>query len=165
MVELLLLAALVMAVVAGMRYGKPVVLDAPLIIHQAGRYHITLAPQLHQARTFIENIAGQFADSQSQAGDTPTLYFEVHFCDAPEQKNICLLAVALRDGVLYFQGINPQPSSPRGDSRLKNLREFSEAVLLHHPFAKPVDMQTVEELWRTVEDVAQQSKISVHVLQ
>ena len=79
----MLLVALVAAVAMGMRHGKPVVLDNPIIVHQAGQYHITLAPQL----------------------------------------------------------------SPRdGDSHLKNLREFSEAVLLHHPLAEPVNMQTMDKL-------------------
>lgn len=73
----------------------------PIIVHQAGQYHITLAPQL----------------------------------------------------------------SPRdGDSHLKNLREFSEAVLLHHSLAEPVNMQTMGKL-QHIEDIAHQSKIDIRVLQ
>lgn len=160
MIELVILAILVVLVVAGMHYGRPA---APVIIARPGQYHITLAPQLHQTRIFIEDIAARFTDPNNRTGDTPTLYFEVHLREMAEQGDTCLLAVALRGGMLYFQGINPRASSR--DGRLRELREFSGAVLLHHPLLGTVVMQTVESLQRAVEDAARQAGITLHPLQ
>lgn len=164
MVELFILAAIVALVVLALRSGRRVVLDEPLIIDHPGKYHITLAPQLQHARTFIESIAGRFADSGHQAGDTPTLHFEVHPAGVKREVGNYLLAVALRSGVLYFQAINPQPSLRNGDSQLKNLREYSEAVLLYHPLVQQADRKTMDRLRHAVEDAAHQSNIDVRVL-
>jgi hypothetical protein len=63
MVELPLLIIIVILIVLAMRRGKRVVLESPVIIQRSGQYHITLAPQLGGAQTFIEKIAGQFSQS------------------------------------------------------------------------------------------------------
>ena len=68
MVELFLLTLLVTLVVLVIRRGKPVVLDNPLIIQRPGQYHITLAPQLDRAQTFIEQISARFALSHPPQG-------------------------------------------------------------------------------------------------
>lgn len=159
--ELLLLATLIALVILTIRRGKPVVLDNPLIIQRSGRYHITLAPQLNRAQTFLENIAKQFAESGSQAGDTPVQCFEVQDLDA----SCYLLAVALRGGMLYFQAINPQPLLRDADSHLKTLRDFSEAVLELHPLVPPTDDHAAGLLRDAVESAARPLKIAVKILQ
>ena len=164
MVELFILAVIVALVGLSLRRGKRVVLDDPLIIQCPGQYHITLAPQLHHARTFIESIAGRFADSLHHAGDTTTLCFEVHPTVLKREEDIYLLAVALRGGMLYFQAIPSQHLLREDGSQLKMLQKFSEAVLLYHPVAELADKETVDKLQRTVEDAAHQSNIDVRVL-
>jgi len=166
MFELFLLILLVTIIVLSIRSGKSVVLDEPIIIHRPGQYHITLAPQLNLAQTFIEQIAKQFALSYSPQGNIPSQYFEVRDPQASAQGGTCyLLAIAWRGGMLYFQAINPQPSLHNAEGHLKTLREFSEAVLALHPLTEPVDAAEAEHLRATVDWVANQSMITVKILE
>lgn len=159
--ELFILALLVTIVVFSIRGGKRTVLDAPVIIHHPGQYHITIAPQLSCAQPFIEQIAAQFALSHPPQGDLPSLYFEVRDPQVLDQGETCyLLAIARRGGILYFQAINPPPLR-NTDSYLKALRAFSEAVLALHPFKTPIDMSGAEQLRAIVDSVASQSNISL----
>lgn len=164
--ELLLTITIVTLIVLTIRRGRPVVLDNPVIIQRPGQYHITLAPQLNRAQTFIEHIAKKFIQAHPQQGDLPSQYFEVRdptvFANG---ESAYLLAVSLRDGMLYFQAINPQPLIYDADSDYKTLSEFSEAVLKHHPLTNPVDEQWAEKLRRSVGTVADQLNISVQPLQ
>ena len=115
--ELFLLILLVTIILWSIRSGKSVVLDEPIIIHRPGQYHITLAPQLKRAQTFIEQIAKQFALSPAPPGDLPSLYFEVRDPQVFAEGQTCyLLAVAWRGGMLYFQAINPQPLRADADT-------------------------------------------------
>lgn len=153
MIELFLLVLLVTVIVLSIRSGARI--EEPAIIHKPGQYHITLAPQLTPAQSFIEQIAGQFLSSQLPHGDLVSLYCEVR--DPSAQKY--LLAIAWRGGMLYFQAIMP-PNDP--DSYLNTLREFSEAVLVLHPAVESVGK--VDSLRAAVDAVATQSNIIVRVL-
>ena len=164
-VELFLLALLIGLVVLVIRGGKPVVLDNPLIIQSPGQYHITLAPQLDRAQTFIEQIAAQFVQSHPPQGELPSRFFEVRDRNVlAEGKNFYLLAAAYRGGMLYFQAINPQPLLGDADSHLKQVREYSEAVLALHPLVHPAERDEIDKLRSAVEMAAQQLNISVKTL-
>lgn len=154
MYELLILGLLVTIVVAVLRGGKPV---EPLIVHSTGRYHITLAPQLGHQQAFLEQIAGQFSLGRSPHGDLPAQYYEVTASGsggAPEAAY--LLAISLRKGTLYFQAIVSPPSGDAA-SRLKSLRDYSEAVLAQLPVVDPADASDLEALRAAVPMVALQS--------
>lgn len=164
--ETLLVLTLVTLVVLTIRRAKPVVLDNPVIIQRSGQYHITLAPQLNRAQTFIEQIAKQFTQLHSPESDLPTQYFEVRDPGVFAQGESCyLLAISLRGGVLYFQAINPQPLLHDADSHYKTLREFSGAVLHHHPLSESADELWMEKLRGAVDTIAGQLKIAVKILQ
>lgn len=164
--ELLLLITLVTLVVLTIRRARPVVLENPVIIQRPGQYHITLAPQLNRAQTFIEQIAKQFTQLHPPESDLPTQYFEVRDPKVFSRgQSSYLLAIALRGGVLYFQAINPQPLLRDADSHYKTLREFSESVLQHHPLSEPADELGGEKLRVSVDTIAGQLKIAVKALQ
>jgi hypothetical protein len=164
-VELFLLVLLIGLVVLVIRGGKPKVLDKPLIIQSPGRYHITLAPQLDRAQNFIEQIAGQFAQSHPPQGELPGQFFEIRDPDVPAQEGkLYLLAVSYRGGLLYFQAIIPQPLLRDSDSNLKQVREFSEAVLALCPLEHPAGGNEADKLRKAVEMAAQQLKVSVKPL-
>jgi hypothetical protein len=164
--ETLLVLTLVTLIVLTIRRAKPVILDNPVIIQRPGQYHITLAPQLNRAQTFLEQIAKQFIQLHPPEGDLPTQYFEVRDPKVFSQGESCyLLAVALRGGMLYFQAINPQPLIHDADCHYKTLHEFSEAVLQHHPLSKPADEPEAEKLSVAVDRVASQLQITVKALQ
>lgn len=165
MFELFLLIIIVTLVVLMIRGGKRVKLESPVIIQRPGQYHITLAPQLSGAQTFIEKIAGQFTQSHPLGGDLPTQYFEVSDPKVFSQGgSFYLLAIALRGGVLYFQAVNPMPLLNDADSHYKTLREFSEAVLQNHPVLEPADGQWAEKLRLAVDTIAGQLQIVVKTL-
>jgi len=164
-VELFLLVLLIGLIVLVIRGGKHEVLDNPLVIQSPGQYHITLAPNLDGAQPFIEQIVGKFAQSHPPQGELPSQFFEVRNPDVLAQEgNLYLLAAAYRGGLLYFQAINPQPLLRDDDSHLKQVREFSEAVLALHPLAHPAGGEEAEKLRSAVEMAARQLKISVKPL-
>lgn len=165
LLELFLLIILVTVVVLGIRRGKPGTLESPLVIHRPGQYHLTLAPQLERAQTFIELIAGQYAQSRPPQGELPGQFFEVRDRSVlGEEGGFYLLAVAYRNGLLYFQAINPQPLLRDADSHLKQAREFSEAVLALHPLEHPAGGEEAEKLCSAVRAAAQQLNIAVKIL-
>ena len=100
-VELFLLVLLIALVVLVIRGGKTAALEKPLIIQSPGRYHITLAPDLERVQTFIEEITGQFTQSNPPRQDLPGQFFEIRDPDVPVQQGKCyLLAVSFRGGLL-----------------------------------------------------------------
>lgn len=164
--ELLLVITIVTLVVLAIRRGGHVVLDNPVIIHRHGQYHITLAPQLNRAQTFIEQIAMQFMLLHPPQGDLSTQYYEVRDPMVfGRGESAYLLAITLRDGVLYFQAINPQPLIYDADSHYKTLREFSGAVLRQHPLSLPADEQWAEKLRDSIGTIAGQLNINVKEMQ
>ncbi len=164
LVELFLLVLLIGIVVLVIRGGKPAVQDSPLVIHSPGNYHITLAPQLDHAQTLIGLIAAKFSQSHQPQGDIPTRFFEVRDHNVLSgEGSFYLLAATYRGGLLYFQAIDPQPLLRDSDSHLKQVREFSEAVLALHPLGHPAGGEA-ERLRGAVEMAAQQLKITVKLL-
>ena len=163
--ESLLLLTLITIIVLAIRRSKPVVLDNPLVIERPGQYHITFAPQLNQAQKFVEAIGSQFRQSGNQAADLAAQYFEVRDPKVtPKEVDFYLLAVALRDGMLYIQAINPKPLAGSADSHLKTVREFSEKALLQYPLTQTGDEQAAEMLTGAVEAAASQLSIVVNKL-
>ena len=164
--ESLLLITIITLVVLAIRRARPVILENPVIIQRPGQYHITLAPQLNRAQTFIEQIAKQFIQSHPPEKNLATQYLEVRDPYVFSRGESCyLLAVALRDGVLYFQAVNPKSLLHDADSHFKTLREFSESVLQHHSPSGPVDELGTEKLRAAVDTIANQMKIAVKTLQ
>jgi hypothetical protein len=163
--ESLLLLTIITLIVITIRRARPVILENPVIIHRPGQYHITLAPQLNRAQTFIEQIARHYSQSHPHQRDLPTQYFEVRDPKVfSKGQNCYLLAIALRGGVLYFQAVNPKPRQHDADSHYKTLHEFAESVLQHHPLSGPADEQGAEKLRAAVDTIAAQHMIAVKVL-
>lgn len=163
--ESLLLLTIITLIVITIRRARPVILENPVIIQRPGQYHITLAPQLNRAQTFVEQIAKQYIQSQPSERDLQTQYFEVRDPKVfSKGQSSYLLAIALRGGVMYFQAVNPKPKQHDADSNYKTLHEFSESVLQHHPFSGPVDEQGAGKLHASVDTIAAQLIIAVKAL-
>jgi hypothetical protein len=163
--ESLLLLTIITLIVITIRRARPVILENPVIIQRPGQYHITLAPQLNRAQTFIEQIAKHYALSHPPERDMPTEYFEVRDPKVfSKGQSSYLLAIALRGGVLYFQAVNPKPKQHDEDSNYKTLHEFSETVLQHHPYSGAVNENGAEKLHNTVDTIAAQLSITVKAL-
>lgn len=151
MFEAVFLILLVVGVVWAIR-GKP---SAPLVIHQPGQFHATLAPPLAHLQGLFELIARQFAEPAAGLHELATQYFEViagaeHF----------LLAVALRQDLLYFQAIFPQAS--RSSHLL--LSDFSSQVMVHHPLRGRSDPAGEHALQVVAEAAAAQFKMACKII-
>ena len=165
MCESLLLITIITLVVLTIRRARPVVLENPVIIQRPGQYHITLAPQLNRAQTFIEQIAKQFAQLHPPQGDLPGQYFEVRDPKVFSQGESCyLLAVAMRGGILHFQAVNPQPLPHDADSHYQTVRKFSEAALEQYPPSEFAAERGAEKLCGVIDTIAGQMNIAVKVL-
>jgi hypothetical protein len=158
-VELILLIVLVAIVGVAIRGGRKPELDVPLIVHEPGQYHITLAPQLQHAQGFLEHVAKHLLQLHITPGECPTQYFVVH-----EAEGEYLLAAALRGGMAYFQAISPQKLWRDGDSHLKAIREFSQVVMAQHPLLQAVSQDT-QILLDVVESVAVHQQLRISLLQ
>jgi hypothetical protein len=120
--ESLLLITLITLIVQTIRRARPVVLENPVIIQRPVQYHITPAPQLNCAQTFIELIAKQFTQLHPPERDLHTQYFKVRHCKAFSQdESSYLLAITSRGGVLYFQAVNPKSYAASCGQQLQDL--------------------------------------------
>ena len=161
--ESLLLITIVSLIILTIRRARPVILENPVIIQRPGQYHITLAPQLNRAQIFVEQIAKQFVQAHPPSGDPPTQYFEVRDPKVfAKGQSAYLLAITLRDGMLYFQAVNPKPHD--AESNYKTVREFSESVLQQHPLSQLADELWAEKMRVAVNTIAGQLQITVKTL-
>jgi hypothetical protein len=157
--ESLLLLTLITLVVLTIRRSKTVVLDRPLVISRPGKYHITFAPQLNPAQSFIEAIVDQAGDVASLS-DSEVCCYAVHDAKvATDKDKLYLMAVAARGGVLYFQAINPMPILSD-----KERSEFAVAVLVEQPLSGLADEQSGRHLRDAVQAAAQDRQIKVEEL-
>lgn len=133
MIELTLLTIITTLVVLTLRRSKPIILEHPLVVHRIGKYHITLAPQLNLAQAFAEQIAKQVAECLPN-GDAEPQFFTVSdekICTGKDK--FYLLAVSVRQKILYVQGILPQPLLRDSDSHLATIQTFATGVLAELP--------------------------------
>jgi hypothetical protein len=159
MYELVILVVLVAVIVLSIR-GKKKCLDTPIIIHLPGQYHITLAPGLEQAESFIKKIAGKFRASHTSQADIATQFFQVcELTDSVHNEASYLLAISWRNGILFLQAIIREYDI--AEENIPKLREYSEAVLVNHPPREPVDELGGDHLRYIVDAMACQSKLSV----
>jgi hypothetical protein len=159
LIELFILTTVTLVVLAMVRPGKTPPLDNPLIIERPGKYHMTLAPQLNLAQTFIEEIAGLLAPCAA-GKNSATLCFEVRDKEITAHgQNFYLLAVTQRNGMLYFQAIASQTSDPKVCSAA--LLQFADAVLVNIPLTGNVDANLNEQMISSIKNAAQPRGISI----
>lgn len=159
MIELFILTTVTLVVLAMVRPGKTPPLDNPLIIERPGKYHMTLAPQLNLAQTFIEDVAAQITPCSAEK-NSATLCFEVRDKEMTAHgQPFYLLAVTQRNGMLYFQAIASQTSDPRTCTAA--LQQFAGAVLVNIPLTGEVEADLNEHLIASIKNAAQQRGISI----
>ncbi len=164
MIELIILAVLITLIVLTIRSGKSVVLENPLIIERAGQYHITLAPQLNLALPFIEAIAKQIGTPREASQNSATQCFEVRDRQVTAHRHdLYLLAITLRNGMLYFQAITPRLLVSDQDTPLKTLMEFTNAVLARLPATGKSDAALDQRIVAAAQEVARLT--SIHIKQ
>ena len=141
------------------RPGKTPPLDNPLVIERPGQYHMTLAPKLNLAQPFIEAVGKQFGASTDSSKYSTTQYFEVNDKEITSHgHDAYLLAITLRNGMLYFQAASPQDD---GRNRLFTIREFADGVLARFPATGEHDTVMDERIVAAVQKTAQSRSTQV----
>ncbi len=164
MIELIILVILITLIVLTIRSGK-VVLENPLIIERLGQYHATLAPQLNLAQALIEAIAQQLDTPREASQNSATQCFEVRDRQVTAHRHdFYLLAITLRNGMLYFQAITPRPLVRDQDNHLKTLMEFANAVLARLPATGKYDTTLDERIVAAADTAARQLGIGIKQL-
>jgi hypothetical protein len=146
MIEITAIILLVTFILIG-RLIKPRQLERPVVIARSGNYQVTLAPRLNLAITFIERIAHCYRTQPVLPGDSAMLCLAVN---DPSLKRYAiesyLLAITLRNGMLYFQAMQPTTDS---NSPYRQLYEFAQAANM--PPADAIQPQQNEVLFAAAE--------------
>lgn len=135
MIEITLATIIItIIIVLTLRNTKRTVLENPLILNRTGQYHATLAPKLNIAQTFIEAIAKQTPGPRDEGQNSSTQCFEVRDPEAAAiGQELYLLAITMRQGLLYFQAIVPRPLISDQDSHFNMLMESAHNALVSNP--------------------------------
>ncbi|RFC36846.1 MAG: hypothetical protein DID90_2727553506 [Candidatus Nitrotoga sp. LAW] len=131
MIEITLATIIItIIIVLTLRNTKHAVLENPVILNRTGQYHAILAPKLNIAQTFIEAIAKQLPGPRDASQNSGTQCFEVRDPQAAAiGHELYLLAITMRNGMLYFQAIVPRPLINDQDSHFNMLMESAHGAL------------------------------------
>jgi hypothetical protein len=159
MIEITAVLLLIAFILIG-RLTKPRQLERPVVIERGGNYRVTLAPRLNLAISFVERIAHHFRAQPASTGDSATMYLAVN---DPSLKRYAiesyLLAITLRNGMLYFQVMQSVADS---GSPWRQLDEFVQAANL--PLADAPDTRQDERLITAAEQAAAGCDIGIQRL-
>jgi len=159
MIETITLITLSLLLMSILRPGKTPPLDSPLIIERPGKYHMTLAPKLNLAQPFIETVAELAGKSNLDNQFSATKCFEVRDNQVTSHGFECyLLAITLRNGLLYFQANSP---NDKLSDPYKTICEFAETVLVKFPASGEHNSDLDERIVATVLKAAELRGIQV----
>jgi len=160
MIETITLITLSLLLMSILRPGKTPPLDNPLVIERPGQYHMTLAPQINLAQPFIEAVAKQMGAPDDPSRHSETQYFEVRDNQVKAHGDDCyLLAVTLRNNMLYFQAASPL--SVDQNNRCKNIRELADSVLARFPATGEHNYALDESIVTAAQEIAQIRRIHI----
>lgn len=161
MIEFTTLVTLCVLYLVFFRPGKTPPLESPLVIERAGKYQLTLAPQLNLAQPYLEAIAARVGMAEEPLPDSATQYFEVQDSQVKAHGlNFYLLAITRRNGMLYFQAARPASRDEAG--HLQTIREFSSAVLAK--IAGSGDQQFADDIASSAQHEANLRNIQIKAL-
>lgn len=145
------------------RPGKTPPLNNPLVIEHPGKYHMTLAPQLNLAQPFIEDVVKLISGQDYWAQFSMTQYFAVQDKQVKAHGNDCyLLAITLRNGMLYFQAARPK-SDDQSDYQAV-ISDSANSVLERFPSTGLHNRALDERIIASVKESAQLRSIHIQHL-
>jgi hypothetical protein len=163
MIETITLITLSLLLMSILRPGKTPPLDNPLVIERPGQYHMTLAPKINLAQPFIEAVAKQMGTPNDATQYSETQFFEVSDNQVTAHGHNCyLLAITLRNGMLYCQADSPSIGA-QNDHR-NTIREFADTVLVRFPATGEHNTALDEHIVTAAQEAAQLRKIHIKYL-
>lgn len=166
------LIALIMLVrSAYRRVTQPVALPNPVLVQHEGEYSALLAPHLSIAQplveSFIHTLHAQLnVIKLDTSKNSSTLYFKIHDQGATaHRRKFYLLAITLRDGILYFQAVSPRPRGNHDQGGLlKTVQEASSRALANVPSHGTYHAEIDSEIITALTTAAQNQAIVAHPL-
>ncbi|MDX8378541.1 MAG: hypothetical protein R8K48_00620 [Gallionella sp.] len=161
MVESVTIVTLCLLYLIFFRPGKTPPLENPLVIERPGEYHMKLAPQLNLAQPFIETLAKQIGPSAEAGLSSETKFFEVRDQQVKSHGfNFYLLAITLRNGMLYFQAA--RPLSKEASEQVKTISDYSNEVLANVPDS--AEHVSCDHIVAAIQAVAQQRNMQIKAI-
>jgi hypothetical protein len=163
MIETLTVITISVLLLIFFRPGKTPPLESRLTINRPGRYQLVLAPKLNLAQPFIEAIVERIGtlEDPTLSGEMQCLAVRDKHVTA-HQKDVYLLAISCRSGILYIQAT--PPVSDDAANYLETIRKFAGEVLASVPvsgtFSQKIDARIVD----AVNEVAQKRGIDISLL-
>lgn len=137
---ILAVSSLIALIILMRRASRQVVLPNPVLVQRDGDYSAVLAPNLNTAQPLIESFMHTLRSQLNvmtldASRNSATLYFEIRDKHTiAHGHEFYLLAITLRDGMLYFQAVSPRDLiNGDDDSHLKTVQETASRILAHIP--------------------------------
>jgi len=145
------------------RPGKTPLLESQLLIIRPGQYQITLAPKLNVAQPFIEAIAKRIGLMSDATNNSGIQFFSVRDREVNVgNSDVYLLAIAYRNGMLYFQAV--QPSLNDQLSHLQTITLCANAELAPFPDSGKLSEKLNACIVESIQSVARERSIDVALL-
>jgi regulator of protease activity HflC (stomatin/prohibitin superfamily) len=164
MIETLTVITLCVLFLVFFRPGKTPPLDNPLVIERPGKYKMTLAPKLNLAQPFIEAISGRMdkLNISVQQGNAVRCFAVNDKQVAANKSDVYLLAIIVRQGMLYFLAEQPKSDSP--GNYLETIKSAAKDLLTDIADTDEGSRRLGENIVDAVQQVSQERGIAVDVL-
>jgi hypothetical protein len=164
MIETLTLITLCVLFLIFFRPGKTPRLESQLVIERPGQYRITLAPKLNLAQPFIEGIVERLAKSGvSTRNGSAMQFFAVNDAQvATANGGVYLLAIIVREGMIYFVGAQPEAADPA--NYLATIKAGAKDLLAGFPSADGNSKEIEDGLFSAVQEASRERGIAVDLL-
>lgn len=164
MIETLTVVTLGILFLVYFRPGKTPPLENQLVIERPGKYKITLAPKLNLAQPFIEAVIDRFVKLNVSTQHCSAIqYFAVRDNQvATNNGAVYLLAIIVREGMLYFLAEHPISSNP--GNCLETIKTYAKELLADFPVSDERSKTLGESIVAAIQEVSQERGIAVDLL-
>ncbi len=164
MIETLTLITLAVLFLVFFRPGKTPPLENQLVIERPGQYKITLAPKLNLAQPFIEAIIDRLLklNVSTQHGSAMQFFAVNDRQVATANGDVYLLAIIVREGMIYFVGAQPEAGDPA--NYLATIKTNAKDLLTGFPSADANSKELEEGLFSAIQEASRERGIVVDLL-
>lgn len=164
MIETLTIITLAFLFLVFFRPGKTPPLENQLVIERPGKYKITLAPKLNIAQPFIEAVIDRLLklNVSTQHGSAMQYFVVSDKQVATNSGDVYLLAIIIREGMLYFLAEKPLSGNP--GNYLETIKTSAKDLLADFPVSEERSETLEENIVIAIQQVSQERGIVVDLL-
>lgn len=164
-------SSLITLIILIRRANRRVTLPNPVLVQRDGEYSAVLAPNLNTAQPLIESFMHTLRTQLNiikldTSKSSTTLCFKIYDKNTTAHgREFYLLAITLRNGLLYFQAVAPvAPDNKDEDSHLKTVQEVASRTLANVPSHGTYYAEMDRAIITALTTTAQKQTITVHPL-